>query len=109
MKSPKYLSILGAISLIACFLVSALGQNAEDRNRIASITAAGSSVRWDVSAPNAGATLTISAPDGRVFRKESKAGGSLDFMLTDKDGERLPDGVYNYEIRLAPSLSAGAR
>ncbi len=55
------------------------------------------------------ATLTISAPDGRVFRKEYKAGGSLQFMLTDKDGERMPDGVYNYEIRLAPSISAGAR
>jgi hypothetical protein len=53
--------------------------------------------------------LTISAPDGRVFTREFRAGGSPDFSLTDKQLEKLPDGVYSYELRLKPLLSAGAR
>ncbi len=110
MTNRKHLhSILGTILMLACFLVSALGQTAEERSRVANISASGSMVRWDVSAPNAGVTMTIAAPDGRVFRKAYKAGASPEFMTTDKDGERLPDGQYTYELRLTPSFSAEAR
>ena len=69
----------------------------------------GSSVRWDVAAPNSGVTMTVLAPDGRVFRKEFKAGASPEFTLTDRQGERLPDGPYAYELRLTPVLSAAAK
>jgi hypothetical protein len=49
--------------------------------------------------------MTVAAPDGRVFRKEFKAGGSPEFMITDERGERLPDGQYAYELRLTPVFS----
>jgi hypothetical protein len=53
--------------------------------------------------------MTVSAPDGRVFRKEFRAGASPEFTLTDKQGERLPDGQYTYELRLNPVIAAGVK
>jgi hypothetical protein len=86
--------------VVVCLYMSASGQTAEDMNRLATISGAGSSVRWDVSAANAGGTVTILAPDGRVFRREFKSGAPAEFTLLDLEGNRLPDGVYTYELRL---------
>src|SRR5881396_874285 len=43
--------------------------------------------------------MTVSAPDGQVFRKEFGAGAPPEFALSDKQGNRLPDGQYTYELR----------
>jgi hypothetical protein len=64
-------------------------------------------VRFDVTAPNGGVTLTVTAPDGRTFSREYRAGTSPEFTLSEKQG--LVDGVYAYELRLRPSLTAGQR
>lgn len=110
MKTLKNFSLMCCtVLLVACLNGSASGQTAEDNNRIAAIGAAGSSVRWDVAGPYSSATLTIAAPDGRVFRKEFRAGGVPEFSALDKQGERLPDGVYTYELRLSPVLSAAGK
>ncbi len=106
MKSLKsLLFVLCPIFIISVLHVSVSGQAMEDKSRVANISAMGSSVKWDVSAPNAGLTLIVSAPDGRVFSKDFKAGSSPDFSLADR-GERLPDGQYSYELRLTPISSA---
>src|SRR5436190_5000288 len=77
MKNLKcFFIILSMVFTLAYLHVSVLGQSAEDKNRIASVVASGSSVRWEVMAPNSGLTVTVSAPDGQVFRKEFKAGDS---------------------------------
>jgi hypothetical protein len=89
--------------VVACLQISVLGQMAEDKNKLSTLSGSGSSVRWDVSAPNAGVTLTISAPDGRVFTKTFKGGASPQFSISD--GEKLPDGQYAYELRLTPASS----
>ena len=110
MKNPKSLtSIICTLFVVACLYVSVSGQTAEDRNKLATVSGGGSSVRWDVAAPNAGLTLTISTPDGRVFRKEFRAGAAAEFNLSDKDGNRLPDGQYTYELRLTPALTAAVK
>ena len=110
MKNPKSLtSIICTLFVVACLYVSVSGQTAEDRNKLATVSGGGSSVRWDVAAPNAGLTLTISTPDGRVFRKELRAGAAADFTLSDKEGNRLPDGQYTYELRLTPALTAAVK
>jgi len=95
--------------VVACMHVSVLGQTMEDKNKLATINSMGSSVRWDVSAQYSAVTMTVAAPDGRVFRREFKAGSSPEFMITDKQGERLPDGAYTYELRLAPALSPAVK
>src|SRR5258705_10517393 len=89
--------------VLVCFNISVSGQE----NKIASISSAGSSVRWDDAAQYSSVTMTIAAPDGRVFTKEFAAGSSPQFTLSDKLG--LPEGVYTYELRLAPVLEAGAK
>jgi hypothetical protein len=100
--------MLFAALVFACVQITAFGQTANDGN-IANMSGGGSSVRWDVSVQHAGLTLTVSAPDGRVFRKEFRPGSAAGFTVTDKQGERLPDGTYTYELSLTPNLSAGAK
>jgi len=100
--------MLGIAFAIACLHVSAFGQAGEG-NKLANVSANGAGVRWDIGGNGAGGTLTIAAPDGRIFQSEFKAGGSPTFNIHDKKGERLPDGTYSYELRLSPSLSGQAK
>ncbi|HKB65992.1 MAG TPA: tail fiber domain-containing protein [Pyrinomonadaceae bacterium] len=110
MKNLKYLpSILGMLLVVVCLHVSASGQMVEDKNKLAAVSATGSSVRWDVSAAHAGMSVTVAAPDGRVFRVETKSGASAEFALSDKQGNRLPDGQYTYELRLTPEISKAVK
>jgi hypothetical protein len=110
MNNLKYITSMFSMPLmVVCLYISASGQTAEDINRLATVSGAGSSVRWDVSAANAGGTVTILAPDGRVFRVETKSGAAAEFMLSDKQGNRLPDGQYTYELRLTPELSKAVK
>jgi hypothetical protein len=110
MKNPKcLLTIMSLVLVLACFNLSVSGQTTDEKNRLANLIPNGSSIRWDVSALNAGLTVTISAPDGQVFRREFRAGATPEFALTEKDGSRLPDGQYSYELRLTPLLSPEVR
>jgi hypothetical protein len=101
-------AVLCMVFVVACLNTSALGQSAEDKNPLTSMTSSGSSVRWDVAGAYSSLVMTVSAPDGRVFRKEFKGGGSPEFSI-DQNGERLPDGQYNYELRLSPAFSSGVK
>lgn len=109
MKNRKSLTIvLFLVLILACSQINALAQANSD-SAVANISSAGSSVRWDLKAGFGSGTLTISAPDGRIFTREFKGGASPDFSLTDVHGERLPDGQYSYEIRLGPAMSKSAQ
>ena len=114
MKHQKYFArgfftaVIFAALALACLQTAALGQAANDGN-LANVTGGGSSIRWDVVGQNNGGNLTITAPDGRVFYREFKAGGSPEITLGDRQLEKLPDGSYGYELRLRPVLSAGER
>lgn len=103
-NSKSLLTMLSILIALVCLPVAAFGQ--DEKNKLATLAASGTSVRWDIAAANAGGTLTISSPDGRVFTRAFKDGGSPDFNITDKQGEGLPDGQYNYELRLTPVFSA---
>src|SRR5437667_9997970 len=106
-KTNSLPAVLCMVFLTACLYISASGQSAEDKNNLAAIRGSGSSVRWDVAASYSSLTMTVSAPDGRVFRKEFKGGSLPEFTLIDNKGERLPDGQYTYELRLTPVFSTG--
>ncbi len=104
MKKFKWFAMTLCVGIaIASFQLSVLAQS-EDKG-IANLSGNASSARWDVAVSHAGMTLTVSAPDGQVFRKEFKAGASAEFSLIDNQGEKLPDGVYTYELRLTPVLA----
>lgn len=93
-----------AVLLMAGLCAAAFGQS-NDGN-LANVIGGGSSVRFEIVAQNAGVTLTITAPDGRSFTKEYKAGASPGFDFADRS---LPDGNYGYELRLRPALTAAQR
>jgi hypothetical protein len=107
MKKNKSLMLVVFAALVcACLQTAAFGQGTNDK--LASV-AGGGSVRWDVGVSNSGLTLIVSAPDGRVFRREYKSGNTAEFALIDKLGERLPDGTYSYELRLVPVTSVATK
>jgi hypothetical protein len=94
-----------AVFLVLCLQMLALGQ-ATDRG--VTLNGSGLNVKWDVAVPHSELTLTISAPDGQVFRKEFK-GRSAEFTLTDSKGERFADGQYSYELRVTPPIPADVK
>jgi hypothetical protein len=102
MKNLKYL--LAVLSFIACFKVLVLGQS-EDKG-LASVNGLGSSVRFDVTGPHDGSTLTVIGPDGQVFTKAFKGSQPAEFRLNEAKGERLADGTYFYELRVTPIFSS---
>jgi Chaperone of endosialidase len=108
-NSKRLLRLLSIGFLAVSFLISVSAQTADEKSKPAPVTSLGSSIRWEVSTPHAASTLTISAPDGRVFQKEFKGSVAPEFTLADNKGERWPDGQYTYELRLTPIMSQAAR
>lgn len=107
LQSFKFASLL--LAALACLCAPASGQTAPEKNVIAVAASASTGLRWTVTAPHAGVTLVVAAPDGQIIRKEFKTGAAPSFDLTDAQGNRLPDGQYVYELRLTPVLTAAAR
>ena len=109
MKVSRFLaSAIFAAMMLVCLASVGAGQTASE-GPIATVTGGGSSARWDITAANSGGTLTINFPDGRSIRKTFRQGMSPSITIGDKNFDALPDGVYAYELQLAPSLSAGAK
>ncbi len=110
MKNRKsLLTLLTALLILVCVQVSAVGQTTDEESRLAAVTANGSMVRWQVAAPHSAVTMTVSAPDGQVFRKEFKAGAAPEFVLFDNEGNKLADGQYNYELRFTPAIDLSVK
>ena len=101
-------AIVRVVLVVVCLPMLILGQESDDRSKGVSISGVGLNVKWDVAVPHTGLTLTISAPDGQVFRKEFK-GRSAEFTLTDAKGERFADGQYSYELRVTPPIAADVK
>ena len=109
MKRRNLAALSGfAAALLMSVTFTVHGQNQNESN-IANVVGGGSAIRWEVSAPNGGGTLTITFPDGRAVRKTVKTGGSAQINLGEKYFENLPDGNYTYELQLAPVISAAQR
>ena len=103
MKTIRHLpSMLSLVFLLVCFNV-VLGQS---NDQFANVSSFGTSVRFDVGAPHAAVTLTVIGPDGVAFTKEFKSGNAAEFKLISAKGERVPDGQYTYELRVAPIISS---
>ena len=96
MKNQKRF-ILGmfTILLFASLQVAVLGQEA----KVANVRAEGMGVRFDSAIPYSNATLTISGPDGTVYRREFAGGAVPSLSLFDKTGAALGNGQYTYELR----------
>lgn len=109
MKKLRYLPPMLSIVFVICFTVSVSAQAIDDKNQFATANGLGSSVRFDIKTAHAGSTLTVLGPDGEVFTNEFQGSNAPEFRLTNKKGERLPDGQYIYELRLTPVFAPGVK
>jgi hypothetical protein len=102
MKNQRFFAPALFMTLtFACLQIAALGQVAGQSKdiRVATVRSEGSAVRFDAAISYSSATLTVTAPDGNVYRKEFTAGATPSFAFLDKAGASLGNGQYNYEIR----------
>lgn len=101
--------LLVIVALAALGLAQFASGQAVNDGKLANMSVGAGAVRWDIPVSNAGGTLTITAPDGRAFRKVFRAGASVDINLGDKQFDSLPDGVYTYELQLTPFLTGAQK
>jgi hypothetical protein len=112
MKNQKTFVLAVFIGLaLACLQTAALGQGASQSTdrKAANIKSEGMGVRFDSTIPFTSATLTISAPDGKVYQREFKSGSTLSFALLDKAGAALGNGQYTYEIRFTTAQAPSSK
>lgn len=102
-------SVLCLTAVGALLSVSVMAQSSKRAEPIASLNLQGNTVRWEPQVEYARIVLTVSAPDGEVYREEFEAGTDPSFKLVGKSGAALPDGHYKYELRLVPNLAGGVR
>src|SRR5262249_49348621 len=81
------------------------GQTANKVESIASVGSDRGEIRWRPQAEYGRLVLTVSTPEGEVIRQEFEAGADPSFKLMDSKGSNLPDGQYNYELRVMPKIS----
>ncbi len=108
MRNQKYfVPVMFAVLIFACLQTAALGQTTSQSrdNKVANVRAEGMAVRFDSAISYTSATLTISAPDGNVYRTDFAAGASPSFALLDKTGAALGNGQYTYEIRFTTAAA----
>jgi hypothetical protein len=102
MKNQKsfLLVILVALAL-ACLQTVALGQTASQSTdmKVANVRAEGMGVRFDSAIPYSNAILTVSGPDGTVYRREFAGGVVPSLSFFDKTGVAIGSGQYTYELR----------
>jgi len=98
--------VIFVCAALACLQTAALGQGASQSAdaKAANVRAEGMGVRFDSTISYSNATLTISGPDGNVYKREFKGGSAVSFALNDKTGAALGNGQYTYEIRFTTVL-----
>jgi len=92
---------------IAALLVAAPAVAGPARGAVAELHASGASLDWSPLVSHQSMKLTISGPAGLIIEREFTAAPTL--SIFDKAGQRLPDGVYNWELRTAPQMGANLK
>src|SRR5260370_21568440 len=102
MKNQKrFILTMSTILVFASLEVAVLGQTASQsiEAKGANVRAEGVAFRLDAAIPYSNATLTISGPDGTVYRREFAGGTAHSWSLFDKTGAAMGNGQYTYELR----------
>jgi len=94
------------LALVLLFGSAVVPAHADD---FASSNLGANRVTWDLAGTYDRAVLTVSRPDGTVFRKEFKAGDVPAFDLSDAAGNVAADGAYTWQIVLSPRLNAAQK
>jgi hypothetical protein len=99
-QKPLMLGVFTAI-VFTCLQTFALGQTVGQSTdvKVANVRAEGMAVKFDSAISYSSATLTVSGPDGTVYRREFGGGSVPSLALFDKTGAALGNGQYIYELR----------
>lgn len=109
MKPQKTVRVVGSLIVLACLGVVGRAQSSERVDPVAVVTSDRTEVKWQPQTEYGRMVLTVSGPDGVVFRKEFEAATVPSFKLADAKGFNLQDGQYAYELRVIPNLSQDVR
>jgi len=104
----KYLSIFVSTLLLVCFVAtaSAIAESPGEEGNVsaqsvAEVKIGTHGIGWVPRVEYRSMVLSVSVPDGTVFRKSFKSGDSLYLDMSDNSGN-FPDGVYTYELLVIP-------
>src|ERR1700752_831956 len=100
------LPLVGMLCLLGLYFMNVNAQQLQRSKEIASLTTNGAGIRFDVTAPHSTMTLTVSGPDGEIFKQDVAEGSFAELSLNDQKAQRLVDGQYTYELRIAPVLTS---
>jgi len=80
------------------------GEPPRQENAVARVNVGPAGVDWSPAVDYERLVLTVVGPEGFENRQELEAGQSPSLSLFKPTGERLPDGIYRYELRVLPRV-----
>ena len=90
--------------IVIALTVLAIPMSAFAAGHVGTPKSSGSAIDWQVSASNyESIELTVSAPNGELYKKTFQAGRTPSFRVSDL-GSDLADGTYNYQLRVVPNV-----
>jgi hypothetical protein len=96
------------LALAAAALLVPCVASAAPEATLAEARIGGATIEFAPQVEFARAVLSVSTPSGRVLRFEGD-GSVPSFGLFDAKGQAHPDGVYRWELRLSPRMTAELR
>ncbi len=105
MRSFKVLVLLTLLAAVP--ILAAEEPTRVAANPLAAMHTTPDSVSWEAEAGLGDLELAVAGPDGAVVRRQFAAGEAPTLDLYDARGERLPDGMYTYELRVTRELGPG--
>lgn len=91
--------VLGVSLVISTPAATSAAELPQPDNSLARVNVGPISVDWAPTVDYERLVLTIAGPGDLYIRQELKTGQNPSLSLFDKNGQRLPDGMYTYELR----------
>ncbi|MCP5104360.1 MAG: hypothetical protein GY950_13310 [bacterium] len=108
----NYLKLVLVFSVILVASTAGLAEEPETEPRVypvADVNMGANAIHWLPTVDYNSLVLSVSTPEGAVFRKTFGANGAPHLELTDDKGNYLPDGNYTYELRVIPVVDKKIR
>lgn len=107
----NYSLILAVTFFFVALSISALANTnfQQPAPAVATVTSDSSKLTFQPSGNFSAVVLSVSMPDGTVVRQEVAGTGGLTFGTNGSNGQKLPDGQYNFELRAVPVFAPGVR
>ncbi|HLP58848.1 MAG TPA: tail fiber domain-containing protein [Candidatus Deferrimicrobium sp.] len=111
MYKIKNLVLLILLFTIICFSGAAELFSAAERNEqpVAAVMTGSSGIYFSPKVSYGQILLTVSAPDGTIYRKKFDSGGTPYLGLSEVCKNQIVDGHYTYELRVNPLEDARFR